>query len=95
MILVRTVFQAKWGKAQELVAAFKEGMRGAERQPRILTDLSGPFHTVVLEGEHESLAAWERFRAQMFADPQFAAGSRRVDELVESGRTEYYTIESD
>ena len=95
MILVRTVFQAKWGKAHELVAAFKERMRSADRRPRILTDLSGPFNTVVLEGEHESLAAWERFRAEMFANPQFAPGSGRIDELVESGRMAYYTIESD
>ena len=32
----------------------------------ILTDLSGPIDTVVLAGRHESLAADEQWRAQLF-----------------------------
>jgi hypothetical protein len=101
MILARAVFQAKFGKANELVAAFKEmnnGMTAAQMesvQPRILTDISGPFDTVVVETTHENLAALEQFRAALFAsmaeDPE---GQSRATGLVESGRNEYYTIES-
>ena len=54
MILVRLVFQAKFGHAAEVVAGFKQGAEIARsaggkgpRHIRILTDLSGPFDTVV------------------------------------------------
>ena len=51
MILVRDVFQAKYGKGGELVALFKELRQQRLRQfvYRILTDASGPFFTVVAE----------------------------------------------
>jgi hypothetical protein len=73
MILVRAVFQAKVGKAQELVASFKAALHqsNAADQSRILTDLSGPFDTVVVETIAESLAEWEQRRAEMFASPQY------------------------
>jgi hypothetical protein len=96
MILVRTVFQAKIGKAQELVASFKAATQqsAASDQPRILTDLSGPFDTVVLETVAESLADWERRRAEMFASPLYRDMFAQVVDLVVSGRNEYYTIEA-
>jgi hypothetical protein len=95
MILVHTVFQAKVGKAHELVAIFKAAAQpsDAAAQPRILTDLSGPFYMVV-EIVAESLADWERRRAEMFASPQFQSMSAQTVDLVVSGRNEYYTIEA-
>ena len=96
MILVRAVFQAKVGKAQELVSSFKSAMQQSDslNQSRILTDLSGPWDTVVLETVAESLADWERQRAEMFTNPQFQAFFARVADVVVSGRNEYYTIET-
>jgi len=60
-----------------------------------LTDLSGPFDTVVLETEHASLAAWEQERARMFASPEFQAAQPRAQEAILSGHQEYYTIEAE
>jgi len=96
MILVRAVFQAKVGKAQELVASFKAATQQSDTgdKPRILTDLSGPWDTVVVETVAESLADWERQRAEMFASPQFQDMFAQVAELVVSGRNEFYTIEA-
>ena len=97
MILVRNVFQAKFGKADELVSVFiqmQQVLSEAADNQRILTDLSGPFYTVVLETEVESLAEWERGRAEMFANPEFGAVFARTIDLVESGHAEYYTIEA-
>ena len=98
MIVVRDVFQAKYGKGGELVALFKEAR---ERWPitarysgRILTDASGTFFTVVTETEVESLAAWEQLQAEIFANPEFGAWFGRMQPLVESGRREFYNIES-
>jgi hypothetical protein len=61
-VLVRIVCQAKFGKASEVVAGLKQSQEIVRRvvapdlRVRILTDLSGPFDTVVQELEVESLA---------------------------------------
>ena len=95
MNLVRDIFQAKYGKGGELVALFKEAREkwGSDYFGRILTDLSGPFFTVVTEMEVESLAEWERRRAEVFALPEFGEWFARMTPLVESGRREFYHIE--
>lgn len=98
MIMARTVIQAKWGKADEVVQGMKE-MMGSGPMPEgghkvmLLTDLSGEFHTVVMEAQFDSLAAWEKFRAQMFTGPDDQDNS--LDELMVSGRQEFYTIEAE
>jgi hypothetical protein len=98
MILVRDVFQAKYGHGDELVRLFKE-MTQELKVPndvpfRVLTDLSGPFFTVVTEYELENLAAWEGFIANAFSDPKFGEWFGRMMPLVETGRREFYTIET-
>lgn len=100
MVLYRVVFQAKVGKAAELVAAFKSlgDVMPAEQletvQPRVLTDISGPTDTVVLETTHESLAAVEEYRKAIFASGGAAEAQDQVMGLVRSARNEYYTIET-
>jgi NIPSNAP len=98
VILVRLVFQAKFGKAGELAASFKSGeqamkniMRG--HNVKILTDLSGPFDTVVQEMEYESIQAFMVDQERLFADPGFQATMGRGAEFIRSGYKEYYTIE--
>ena len=56
MVVVRNVFQLKFGKAKEAVALMKEGlaiqkraMTDVEFSTRVLTDVTGPFYTLVLE----------------------------------------------
>jgi hypothetical protein len=97
MILVRYVFQVKWGMTHQVLEAFKKGeesMGDSYGRWRILTDLSGPFNTVVQEVEVESLAEWERGRAEIFAKPEFQKMMADTADLFESGRVEFYTIES-
>ncbi len=100
MIVVRMVFQAKFGKASEVVAGFKRGQEmirqvvGDRPRARILTDLSGPFDTVVQEIEVESLAEWERLRARLFTDPRFREMQASGPDIIVGGRTEYYTVEA-
>lgn len=95
MILVRNVFQAKYGKGNELVALAKEfSESGSTRYwSRILTDLSGPFFTVITEMEVESLTEWEQYIKEAFSKPEFGEWFARMEELVESGRREFYNIE--
>lgn len=100
MLLVRDVFQAKYGRGDELVALFGEiaehwrhGPHSIElRGNRVLTDASGPFFTVVTEVEVADFAAWQQFIAEEFAMLEFGDWFARMMPLVESGRREFYNI---
>ena len=98
MLVARQVFRAKYGRGDELVALFKElntrlqEAGGTGPRFRILTDVSGPFFTVVTEVEVESLAAWEgRFHESMDR-PWMGEWFGRMMPLVESGRREFYNV---
>jgi hypothetical protein len=102
MILVRMVFQAKMGHAGRVVEEFKRsgevaraagGM--AARHVRLLTDLSGPFDTVIQELEFDSVDDYLKSQAAMFADPRWQemARSGGFGEGLVGGSKEFYTIE--
>jgi hypothetical protein len=97
MLVVRDVFQAKYGQGDELVALFKEARQKypdlAKHHSRVLTDASGPFFTVIQELQVENLADWEQMRDSLFRLPDFADWFARMVPLVESGRREFYNIE--
>ena len=97
MIVVRNVFRLKFGKAREAVALVKEGVaiqkrNGANFSARILTDLTGPFYTVVLELTVPSLAALEAEMPQQMSNKDFQANYQKLVPLVESGYREMFTI---
>lgn len=96
MILARMIFHCKFGRAGEVVRLMKRSgqtYQGQAQRSRLLTDLTGRFDTVVLEMEAESLAEFERMRAELFADPQYQQDAPRLAELIDSGASEFYTIE--
>ena len=96
MMIVRDVFQAKYGKGGELVALFKEASKELRTGYgyRILTDASGPFFTVVTETEVASLADWEKLIAEVFSNPEFGKWFARMEPLVRSGQREFYNVEA-
>ena len=96
MMIVRGVFQAKYGKGGDLVALFKEAREKWPEQyaDRILTDASGSFFTVVVETKVESLAEWERRSAEVSSLPEFGDWFARMTPLVRSGSREFYNIET-
>jgi hypothetical protein len=99
MILVRLTMQTKWGMADKVVDEYKSNLEmmrrvlGSDVHGRILTDLSGPFHTVVQEVEVENLAEWERIRTALFNNPELQEAQSDGENLFESGSTEFFTIE--
>ncbi len=98
MILVRTTFHAKFGQAGRLVQMFTDvaTMPESMRLPtRVLTDLSGPFDTVVLEQVVESIDDFQRRMREMFTASPGGAESNPMIEIVASGHREYYTIEAE
>ena len=94
MIVVRDIFQAKYGKGSDLATHFKETKEWPIRYaPRILTDASGPFFTVITESEFESMAVFEQEAGEIFSTPEFGEWFQRMAPLVESGRREFYNVE--
>jgi hypothetical protein len=99
MIVIRLVFQAKIHRggavAQAMAAGLPQIMAAlpAAQGWRLLTDLSGPFDTVVLEIKMKSLADWERGRAGLFESPGFQLQVAASDVLITAGRSEFYTVE--
>ena len=99
MIVIRNVFQLKFGKAREAVALMKEGMAiqkrvmsGLEYSNRILTDVTGPFYTLVLELTVPNLATFESNAPRLFGDKEWQAHYQKVEPLVESGYREVFSI---
>ena len=99
MIVVRTIFHARFGKGGELAEEFKSmnaqmsAEMGSAGRWRVLTDLSGPFDTVVGEMEVSSLAEWEESRTKLFQTNSFRESFGRIQALTVDGRNEYWTLE--
>ena len=99
MIVIRNVFRLQFGKAKEAVALFKESDAiqkrvgaGADFQVRLLTDVTGPFYTVVMEITAPSLAAFEAGAPQLMGNKDWQANYQKIAALVESGYREVYSV---
>ena len=101
MVVIRNVFRLKFGKAREAVALFKEGIAiqkragsaaGVDFSTRLLTDVTGPFYTVVLELTVPSMGAFEAGAPRLMGDKDWQANYQKVTALVESGYREVFTV---
>ena len=99
MILVRNIFQLKFGKAKEARLLMKENevlykKYAVPSTVRYLTDVTGDYYTLVMETTHESLAAFEQASSQAMGAKEFGEWYQKFIPLVESGRREIFTIVS-
>jgi hypothetical protein len=96
MILVREVFQVKYGRMKEVKALLKEMATLTPSRPdtnsRMLTDLTGPHYTLVMERTHKDLASYEKESQTAMSGPEFGAWYQKFAALVDSGRREIFTI---
>lgn len=97
MILVRDVFQLKFGKAKDAVALWKEGLAltrrlGIGATNRILTDLVGKYYTVVLESTYDSLSDYEKAGKSVMANEEWRAWYQKIVALTEAGHREIFNI---
>jgi len=97
MIVIRNVFHLKFGKAREAIALIKESVaiherEGAKVSARIMTDLTGPFYTVVLEITVANLAYLETDMPRLMSSPEWQANYQKLAALVESGHREMYRL---
>jgi hypothetical protein len=59
---------------------------------RPLTDVTGPFYTLVLELTVPSLATFESYAPRLFADKDWQANYQKMALLVESGHREVFSV---
>jgi hypothetical protein len=95
MVLVREIFELKFGKMKEARALWKEMGKVAPMPPgsRVLTDLTGRYYTLVIESPHADLAAFETSLRREMSAPGMGEWYQKFTALVESGRREIFTIE--
>lgn len=98
MYLIREVFQARPGKAKDLVKMFKAAgphfeKVGMMKSMKVMTDIVGNYWTVVVETETEDMATF-------FANMRSATMSDELKDImkgymdyVEGGKREIYMIE--
>ena len=99
MILVRDVFQLKFGMARDAVALMKEfkalsSKFGYDMPMRVCTDLTGPYYTLVMETTYESLTAMEKMFTSEMGQDEWKAWYERFKVLCDSGHREIFTIVS-
>lgn|SRR5215471_10102435 len=98
MIVVRNIFQLRFGEAKKGVELWKEGMALAKRlgfpakSSRVLTDLVGQFYTIVFENVFESLAEFESAAKTFMANPEWQTWYAKVSAITESGRREILNV---
>lgn len=96
MIVVRDVFQLRFGTAREAAALWNEGLEFLRRspqvrEPRLLTDLTGPYYTLVLESSFDSLGAYETTMRESL-DDKWRAWYSKFTPLVVSGHREIFNV---
>lgn len=96
MIIVRNIFQLKFGHAKEAKALIPEGRQimkqhGMENA-RFTTDITGPFYTLEMELPFESLGAYEKSASETMGTREFSTWYAKFIEHVESGRREIYSV---
>src|SRR5262245_47047680 len=99
MIVVRNVFRLKFGKAKEAVALAKEGLAiqkkalsGVDWSARLLTDVTGPFYTLVLEVTVPNFSMFESNAPRIFGDKDWQANYQKMSALVDSGYREVFSV---
>ena len=97
MIIVRNVFQLKFGKAKDALVLWKEGREIAKRtgsgqKMRAMTDLTGPFYTLVMEEEFPSLAEMEREMQSEMGAEEWKGWYQKFVPLVDKGYREVFTL---
>ena len=98
VIVVRQVYRAlKWQIRPAVALLQRYGALlvdcGVGRNPRILTDLSGPMFQAVIEVETDGLSEWENQRRTLFHQPEFQVWFNQLTTQVEAGMHEFFRVE--
>ena len=96
MIVVRNIFQLKFGKAKDAKALIKEQQELLKKYghppSRFMTDLTGEFYTLVMETSYENLTAFEKSSQDAMGGKEFGEWYGKFVPLVDSGRREIFSL---
>lgn len=96
MILVRDIFQLKFGKMREAMEMWKQILsvlsKTAYMPDRLLTDLTGQYYTLIMESTYNNMADFEESMKNEVGSDEWRRMYQKFSELVESGRREIFTI---
>ena len=92
MIVVRETFVAKPGMASKLARMVKDAVGSGPDRVRVLTDLVGPFNTVVLETEVDSMASFEKRMREYGTNQEIRNKMAGYTDLYSEGRREIYQV---
>jgi hypothetical protein len=94
MILVRDIFQVKFGKMKDAKDVWNDMIKlfPATNRPRLLTDLTGQYYTLALESTYKNLQEYEETTQTEMSTPGMGALYQKFIPLVDSGRREIFTI---
>lgn len=98
MFVVRNIFHAKPGKADELAGKFKSAMPifesefGDSAKFRVLTDVVAGFWTVVIESQVEDLSAYLSQSQAVSKNERLAQAMAGYKDLVDSGHREIFKL---
>ncbi|MGA2298356.1 MAG: hypothetical protein ABSG15_12485 [FCB group bacterium] len=95
MIVVRDVFQLKFGKAKDAVSIMKPMVEKMNDKKignyRLLTDLVGNYYTLVLEGTFNSMEDYQKVREQTQED-DWQKSYAKFTEVVINGYRDMWTV---
>ncbi len=99
MILVRDIFRIRFGQMKGALATLRElssnaGLSGNGFGMRVLTDLTGPYYTLVLESTFDTLSAYEGMMTSEASTPEWKEWYKSFVPFLEDGHREIFTIES-
>jgi hypothetical protein len=96
VILVRDVFQLRFGKAREAKTLWRKGAALNKKfgygPGRGMVDLVGKYYTLVLETTYRDLADYERALKKVLGAKEWSTWYKQFMPLVESGQREIYSI---
>lgn len=98
MIVVRNVFRLKFGQSRAAVASWRRmatlarRLEYGAREMRLLTDVVGPFYTLVFEVTFDDLATYEKESKRVMANAEWAEVYKDFSPHVESGYREIFTV---
>ncbi len=96
MILVRDIFQLKFGKMREAMDMWKQMINTMSQTgympDRMLTDLTGQYYTLVMESTYDNMGDFENSMKQEIGSDDWRRQYQKFVDLVDSGRREIFTI---
>jgi hypothetical protein len=96
MILVRDIFQLKFGRMREAMDLWKQLLSSMSQSgyvpDRLLTDLTGQYYTLIMESTFESMGDFEKTMKEEIGTDDWRRQYQKFVDLVDSGRREIFTI---